>query len=118
METIILQDVKNSIGINPDVEDPVFDSSIVMHINSAIAELAELGVREQGEFTVEDRNENWSDYLGDDLKYLTALVKEYICVYVRLYFDTPSSGTLNNALEEQKNRLEFRIMTTIERHEE
>ena len=117
METTILQDVKNSIGINPDVEDPVFDASIVMHINSAIAELAELGVREQGKFTVENRGEAWSEYLGDDLKYLTSLVKEYICTYVKLYFDN-NSGTMNSALEEQKNRLEFRIMTTIERHED
>mgnify|MGYP006988926538 CR=1 FL=1 len=117
MENQILQDVKKNIGINPDVEDEVFDSSIVMHINSAIAELAELGVGSQGAFFIQENNETWGDYVGEDYAYLLALIKQYIVVYVKINFDTATSGALSSSLQEERNRLGFRIMTAIEQHE-
>lgn len=117
MENTILQDVKISIGINPDVEDPAFDTSIVMCINSAIAELAELGVGKQGDFALETNAESWDDYLAD-YGYLKSLVKAYINVYVKLMFDSAAqSGSMNSAMQEEMNRLGFRIQTAIEQHE-
>lgn len=117
MENTILQDVKKSIGINPDVEDLTFDDTIVIHINSAIAELAELGLGHVGDFTLENKSEVWSDYLTSDYQYLLPLVKPYICAYVRLAFDPPQSGSLATALKEQQDRLEFRIQIAIEVNE-
>lgn len=117
MEEKILQDVKKSIGINPDTEDDTFDNSIVISINSAIAELAELGVGEQGDFAVEQKDETWGDYLGEKYAYLLSLVKQYICIYAQYVFDTPQGGAKKAAMEEIQKRLEFRIVTTIEQHE-
>ncbi len=117
MENAILQDVKKSIGINPDVEDLTFDDTIVIHINSAIAELAELGLGHVGDFALESKSETWSDYLASDYQYLLPLVKPYICTYVRLAFDPPQSGSLATALKEQQDRLEFRIQIAIEVNE-
>lgn len=118
MDKQILQDVKKSIGINPDVKDETFDASIVMCINSAIAELAELGIGEQGEFSLESREETWGEYLGAQYAYTLSLVKAYVNCYVKLMFDPPQSGALKAALEEEHNRLTFRIVTTIEQHED
>ncbi len=118
MEEKILQDVKKSIGINPDTEDSTFDDSIVISINSAIAELAELGVGEQGEFAITRKDETWSEYLGEKYAYLLSFVKQYICIYTQFIFDTPQSGAKKAAMEETQKRLEFRIVTTIEQHED
>lgn len=116
MENVILYDVKTSIGINPDEEDETFDNSILMCINSAIAELAELGVGEQGAFTANSKS-MWEEYLGENQLYLLSLVKAHVCTYAKLMFDAPTTGPLNSALDEERKRLEFRIQTTIEQHE-
>lgn len=118
MENKILQDIKNIIGVNPDTEDDTFDNSIVIAINAAIAELAELGVGEQGDFAIERKDETWGEYLGEKYKYLLSLVKQYIGTYTKYTFDTPQSGALKAAEEEIQKRLEFRIVTTIEQHED
>ena len=118
MKNKILQDVKRSIGINPDTQDDTFDNSIVISINSAIAELAELGVGEQGDFAVERKDETWEEYLGEKYAYLLSLVKQFVCIYTQFIFDTPQSGAKKAAMEETQKRLEFRIVTTIEQHEE
>ena len=117
MNNKILQDVKKSIGINPDVEDLTFDDTIVVCINAGIAELAELGLGNVGDFIVQNKDEQWSDYLGDNYAYLLPMVKSYICTYARLMFDPPQSGSLADALKEQKDRLEFRIQIAIEVNE-
>lgn len=116
MEHTILYDVKSSIGINPDVNDDTFDNSLLMCINSGIAELAELGVGEQGAFEA-TKESMWADYLTEKQSYLMSLVKQHINLYVKLMFDAPTTGPLNSALDEQRKRLEFRIQTTIEQHE-
>lgn len=118
MKKQILQDVKKSIGINPDSHDETFDASIIMCINSAIAELAELGIGTQGGFEVDEGTETWEDYLGETYAYLLSLSKSYVNTYVKLMFDTPQSGALKAALEEDFKRLEFRILTAIEQHED
>ena len=71
-----------------------FDNSIVISINSAIAELAELGVGEQGDFAVVRKDETWGDYLGEKYAYLLSFVKQYVCTYTKFIFDTPQSGAL------------------------
>lgn len=116
MDKAILQDVKTSIGINPDMEDETFDSSLIMCINADIAELAELGIKEVGDFSIESKNETWADYLGEEYAYLLSLVKAHVNTATKLMFDAPQSGSLANALEEQKNRLDFRIIAAIETH--
>lgn len=118
MQNTILYDVKTSIGINPDADDDeTFDNSILMCINSAIAELAELGVGEQGLFEA-SKTSTWSEYLGEKQSYLLSLIRSYVNVYTKNMFDPPETGPLDAAQNEHRKRLEFRIQTTIEQHEE
>lgn len=117
METMILQDVKKSIGINPDVEDSTFDDTIVICINSAIDELAELGLGHIGDFSIVSKSETWDDYLSEEYKYLLSTVKQYIITSTKLAFDPPQGGSYMESLKEQKARLEFRIQIAIEVNE-
>ena len=117
MDNVILQDVKKYLGINPDPEDDTFDTSIVMFINSAIDDLARIGLGDLGKFRVETKTETWSDYLGSNYSDLVSTVKPYVSIYVKMHFDT-NQGTLQNALESEIARLEFTIQTYIEQKDE
>lgn len=116
MNNTILHDVKVYIGLNPDVEDTTFDESIVIFVNSAIDDLARIGLGELGQFRLIEKNETWTDYLGDTYAFLVSSVKSYICIYTRLHFDPPQ-GSIQSALDEQLRKLEFTIQTAIEQLE-
>lgn len=115
--TGILRDVKEYIGLNPEVEDMTMDTSITMFINSAIDDLARIGVGSYGWFSVAERNETWNDYLGETYISLLSSIKPYISIYTRLHFDNVQ-GSLEGALSEQLRKLEFTIQTAIELQDE
>lgn len=117
MDNAILYDVKEYIGLNPDEEDKTMDGSITMFINSAMDDLARIGLGQLGGFRLETRAETWDEYLSDEQKFLLSSVKSYISIYTRLHFDTPQ-GSLQSALEEQLRKLEFTIQTAIELKDE
>lgn len=116
-EELILKDVKQYIGLNPDVSDETMDTSITMFINSAIDDLARIGVGQYGAFALESRTETWNDYLGETYISLLSSIKPYVSIYTKLHFDTPQ-GSLLTALEEQLHKLEFTIQTAIELEDE
>lgn len=116
-EASILKDVKQYIGLNPDVTDDTMDTSITMFINSAIDDLARIGVGHYGWFALESREETWNDYLGETYISLLSSIKSYVSIYAKLHFDTPQGGLLT-ALEEQLRKLEFTIQTAIELEDE
>lgn len=117
MENAILHDVKEYIGLNPDVEDTTMDDSITIFINSAMDDLARIGVGQIGGFRVETKAETWDDYLNDEQKFLLSSVKAYVSIYTRLHFDPPQ-GSIQTALDEQLRKLEFTIQTAIELKDE
>lgn len=110
----ILSDVRGSLGLNPEDVDPEFDLQIKSAINTSIAELAQLGLGELGEFTVSSGEETWNDLLGEEYSYVYAFAKNYIEVNTRLIWDTPQSGSLKAALDEQLKKATFNVMTAIE----
>jgi hypothetical protein len=113
----ILRDVKEYIGLNPDVEDETMDTSITMFINSAIDDLARIGVGQYGWFALESKTETWNDYLGETYISLLSSIKAYVSIYAKLHFDTPQ-GTLLTALEDRLLKLDFTIQTAIELQDE
>lgn len=117
MQNTILQDVKKYLGVPDDLVDDPFVDPVVMFINSAIDDLARIGLREIGEFRLEDKTETWEDYLGDRYSNLISTVKSYISIYVKLHWDS-SQSSLQSALEQQLDKLEFTIQTTIEQMNE
>lgn len=105
MGASILTSVKKVCGI-PE-SDESFDVDIVMHINSVLATLNQLGVGPNDGFAIEDATPTWDELLGDDARFNS--VKTYVCLRVRLLFDPPPTSYLIGAHQEQIRELEWRI---------
>lgn len=102
----ILTSIKKSLGIEESHKS--FDHELVMHINTVIFELSQMGVGPQEEiFHIEDDLEIWTDYLGD-VKGLES-VKSYIYLKVRLLFDPPTNSFVLEAMDRQITQLEWRL---------
>lgn len=111
MEESILDSVKLSLGIPVEYEH--FDQQIMLHLNTVMAILPQLGVGPEEGFFVQDDSTVWGDLIGDtELAYKLLYVKSYVCLRVRLLFDPPSSSGAIDAMERQMRELEWRITVT------
>lgn len=108
----ILTSVKKVIGATEEYE--LFDDNIILHINSELATLTELGVGdEENPFVVESKNDVWGSVTTD--KVLLGLVPEFIAIRVRLSFDPPQSSYVAETLKAKASELEWRIRHRAER---
>lgn len=103
----ILTSIKKQLGY--EEEDTGYDEEIIMHINSVIMDLRQLGVGPADGFEIENTTSTWQDFLGDNVKKFSG-VKTYIFMRVKLIFD---SATMSSALIESYNkqceRFEWRL---------
>lgn len=101
----ILTSIKRLLGIMPDCED--FDEQIIMHINTALADLRQLGVGPSEGFTIDDDSAIWNDFIPDFKKFHSAKT----CVYkkVKLAFDPPLSAAALDSLKAQIAEEEWRL---------
>jgi hypothetical protein len=109
MSESILNTIKKPLGLAEDYN--VFDPDIIMHINTVIWELRELGVG-NNDFNITGSTETWEDYLGEDEARL-AVVKTFIFLSVKILFDPPSNASLygkyTETLEEYKSRILYDV---------
>lgn len=105
-ESIFLS-TKKILGISD--EDTSFDDDLIMHINSVFSILNQLGVGPDDGFVIAGEDETWDDFLKDDKKNRLQLIKSYMYQRVKIIFDPPNTGVLNEALERQIKELEWRI---------
>lgn len=105
MITSILDDVKKALGITADVTH--FDPDIIMHVNTALATLHQLGLGPVEGFMVEDNTSTWSDFLSDNPTLNSA--KTYIYMSVRYTFDPPQQSAHLTALKQSMTELEWRL---------
>lgn len=106
----ILTSIKKLLG--PEEEYTHFDPDLIMHINSTLAILTQLGVGPPEGFLISDSSATWSDFLGTDSR--LGLVKSYVYMKVKLIFDPPSSSA---AIESMKNiiqEFEWRIEHAVD----
>ena len=108
MDESILVSVKKLIGLAP--EDDSFDTDLIIHINSAIDVLRQMGIN--SELYVEDETLTWGDYLPSD-EYLQ-MIKSYVYMKVKKWFDPPQNGTAMEALNSSIAELEWRINVTVD----
>lgn len=106
----ILQTIKKMLG--PDVSCNIFDTDIIVHINSAFSTLNQLGVGPSDGFVIADGTATWSDFIPD--KKNIEFVKSYVYLKVRLIFDPPSSSAVLTAIEKQISELEWRINVAVD----
>lgn len=107
----ILKSIKKMLG--PTEDYTYFDPDIMIHINSVLMILTQLGVGPKSGFFITGPDETWADYLGDDLTKLE-LVKSYIYLKVKLIFDPPTTGVLHEAMERQIQEFEWRLNVQAE----
>lgn len=113
MDESILISIKKLLGLDPDNDD--FDADILMHINSVMAILQQLGVGPDDGYSIEGDYETWTDYLGEDFRHLN-LVKSYLAAKVRLLFDAPVSSAVMESLNRTCSEFEWRLNVAAENH--
>lgn len=105
MSESILNSIKKLLGIDESYDH--FDADVIMHINTVLMILRQMGVGRSTPFSISDASAVWSDFLED----ATDLdgVKTYIGAKVRMVFDPPQSSAVAEALKTTISELEWRL---------
>lgn len=106
----ILTSIKKMLGISEEYTH--FDEDLIMHINSALAVLCQLGVGPSEGFFITNKSAIWSDFVPD-LNRLQ-FIKTYVYQKVKLLFDPPQSSAAIQALNESIKEFEWRINVQVD----
>ena len=110
MEESILTSIKKLLGIEYD--DTSFDVDVLLHINSVLVILNQLGVGPNEGFFVSNQTATWAEVLGDD-KFLVA-AKSYVFLKVKLLFDPPLSSAAIESMNKLIAEFEWRLTVLVE----
>ena len=110
----ILTSIKKMLGITEECTD--FDADLIIHINSVLMILTQIGVGPSEGFFIEDKEDFWDDFLEDDIEKLEA-VKTFVYLKVRLIFDPPSSSAVAESFNRTISELEWRLHIAAESNE-
>lgn len=106
----ILTSIKKLLGISEDVDN--FDTDIIIHINSVLMILNQLGVGPAKGFSISDKTAKWSDFIPNDSS--IEAVKSYVYLKVRLMFDPPTSAAAIESMNKLISEYEWRINVMVE----
>jgi hypothetical protein len=106
----ILTSIKSLLGIEEEYTH--FDNDIIMHINSVLFILTQIGVNPEKNFSITDKTDVWDDYIlpSQNLQ----VIKSYVYLKVRLLFDPPLSGALVEIMKSSASEMEWRIMISVD----
>lgn len=117
MPETILTSIKQMLGLTEDYTP--FDRELVMHINSVLMVLNQLGVgvdnfritltQTTGDDPTWVSEETWNSFLGSGYTGDKEAVKSYVFTKVKLLFDPPASGTLMESYKKLADEFEFRL---------
>lgn len=112
IESSILLSIKKSI-VGPPEYTP-FDADLIMHINSQIANLYQLGLDSAKSVVVDGADQLWTDLIpaGDSR---LQFVRTYVYTKVKMIFDPPTSTAQMQALKDAAAEAEFRISTAVDK---
>lgn len=106
----ILTTTKKLLGLEESYT--VFDTDILLFINSVLATLNQIGVGPENGYQIEDASATWDDFLGGDPRLNN--VQTYVYLKVRLLFDPPATSFAIEAMERNTTELGVRIYTMRE----
>ena len=109
MNESILTSIKKMLGITSEYKH--FDPDIIMHINTVLMILTQIGVGPSEGFSISDDTATWNQFT--DSKNIEA-IKSYVALKVRLLFDPPSSTANIESIERLIKELEWRINIAAE----
>ena len=105
MEESILTSIKKMLGMEENYN--VFDTDIIIHINTIFMTLNQLGIGPSNGFKIEDDSTIWSEYIDEDSD--LEAVKTYIYLKVKLLFDPPLSSSVIEVMKQSIAELEWRL---------
>lgn len=101
----ILTTIKKMLGITEDYTH--FDIDIIIHINTALMTLSQLGVGSDPPSSITSDVETWQTIFGsmNDIE----AIKTYIYLKVKMLFDPPTTSFVLEAMNRQISELEWRL---------
>lgn len=109
MDSILIT-IKRLLGIGDYCDQ--FDTEVIVHINSALMVLNQLGVGPPGGFMITSNAETWADFLGDNKQIES--VKTYIYMKVKLIFDPPQSSAAIDSMNQLIKEFEWRLNVAVD----
>lgn len=106
----ILTSIKKLLGITEEYTH--FDNDIIIHINSVLLTLTQLGVGPKEGFLIEDKTADWTDFIEDSVQ--LQAVKSYVYLKVKLLFDPPLSSAVIESTNRMIAELEWRLRLAAE----
>ena len=106
----ILTSIKKLLGITEDYM--VYDTDLIIYINSVLAILTDLGIGPAEGFVIADASATWEDFLGDTKRLES--VKSYVYMKVKLVFDPPQSSAVIASFEKLIAEFEWRANVAAE----
>lgn len=101
----ILSSVKKLLNLPEAYTD--FDEDIVLHINSALDTIQQLGVGPIEHYEIESKANLWSEFIGD-VKFIN-FVKTAVWLDVRLVFDPPTTSFQIESFQKRLEQLHWRL---------
>ena len=108
----ILTSIKKMLGI--DEAYTHFDADIIMHINSVLMILTQLGVGPEEGFVIEDDTSTWINFIPEANAAQLHAVKTYIYMKVKLMFDPPLSSAVIESMNRQIAEFEWRLNIAVD----
>lgn len=101
----ILTSIKKMLGITEEYKH--FDSDLIMHINSVLSILTQLGIGPPQGFSIADSSATWEDFIPKNPQIES--MKSYVYLKVKLLFDPPSSSSVTESMNRMISELEWRL---------
>ena len=118
----ILPSMKLMLGMEPDYK--AFDTDLVIHINTVLAKLHQVGVGPAGGFHLDladPYSSTWDQFVGEDQEY-TDMVKTYMYLQLRVLFDPPQMSSVLDSYKKEAEEYLWRINVAVDKwprnHEE
>ena len=107
----ILVSTKAALGVTQD--DTSFDAELLTFINSALAEVNQVGVGPVEGLMIFSEAEEWEALIGNDAR--LNIVKPYVYLYCKMLFDPPEVGFVLTSMERILERHIWRLMVVADK---
>ena len=109
LDDSILVTLREALGIEGDADD--FDTDLIIHINSGLNFLTQVGIGPAEGFAINGDSEKWSDFISEDR---FNMVKAYLLLKLKVVFDPPANSFVLSALKEEVAETEWRLKEEAE----
>lgn len=110
MNDSIVATIKKMLGLEDNYTP--FDMDVIVHINTALLTLCQMGIGPREGYTVTDYDQTWDDFLTN--KVFLGGVKTWIYLQVKMLFDPPTNSFVMDAMKQQSEQILWRLNVQAE----